>query len=86
MPNFNLDSMSEQVIYMPQETAEMRKQFTYLQSQTMRNKLVFTNILEGTSKEVENIEIKVRDLMETNLNAAKDVVASNQVRKGPSFW
>ena len=52
----------------------LREEVTYLQSQSMRSNLLFSNIPEVRAGEIEDAEVTVRDFMMEKMKVAKDVV------------
>jgi hypothetical protein len=77
--DFNLTKMSEQVLKLERCEEELRSEMVYLQSQSMRNNLVFSNIpeaqgVEGTNVNAEDCEQVVRDFMVSKMKMAQDLV------------
>lgn len=71
---FQLDVTRDEVTELREESDKMKKELLYVQSQSMRNNLIFANIAEGMNETSEQCEIKVRDFMASQLKIAQDTV------------
>lgn len=69
--DFNLVKTVEKVTTLEKKEDEMKNEMLYLQSQSMRNNLIFTSIQESTGSAVENCEKLVRDFMVEKMRLAK---------------
>ena len=77
--DFSLGVMSEKVLNSERERDMIRNEVVYLQSQSMRNNLLFTNISEaqgGVTETQSETESKLRELLETKMKIAHDIVKS----------
>ena len=71
--------MSEKVLNLEKERDMIRNEVVYLQSQSMKNNLSFTNIPEARGGITENqseTESKLREFLETKMKIAHDIVKS----------
>jgi hypothetical protein len=71
--------LSSRVAELEKERSELRDDLTYMQSQSMRNNLVFTNIPEadGTENETADVsEKKLRQHLQSALKIAKETAES----------
>lgn len=72
--DFNLGLTNEKVISLEKENNSLKEDFIYLQSQSMRNNLIFANIEEAPSGVQENTEEKLRSFLEEKMKIAKEQV------------
>ncbi|XP_060568531.1 uncharacterized protein LOC132727137 [Ruditapes philippinarum] len=72
--DFNLGLTNDKLITMQRENNALKDDIVYLQSQSMRNNLVFANIDESPSGVLENTEQKLREFLEQNMKIAKEQV------------
>lgn len=79
--NFNLGLMNDKVVTLEKEREGIRDDLAYLQSQSMRNNLVFGNIFEAPSETPAETEDILRGFMEKELEIAKDIVDSFQFER-----
>ena len=56
------------------ENSELKEKITYLQSQSMRNNLIFGNITESVNERPDQTESKFRAFMKNKLEIANDIV------------
>lgn len=61
--------------------SEMRRELTYLQSQSMRNNIIFWGIEESPSERPQDTETKVRTFMLERLKLAQDLVDSMVIER-----
>ena len=73
----NFDSLRK----LEQENQKLKDNLCYLQSQSMRNNLVFCNIAEDLNERPEGTETKLRQFMLDKLKMAADVVEKLQVER-----
>ncbi|XP_053393662.1 uncharacterized protein LOC128555406 [Mercenaria mercenaria] len=74
--DFSLGVVNSKVIQLEKEKEAMKSEIVYLQSQSMRNNLIFENIPEARPGVTEDAEKTVRDFMEIKMKIAKDIVAN----------
>ena len=73
----NFDSLRK----LEQENQKLKDNLCYLQSQSMRNNLVFCNIAEDSNERPEGTETKLRQFMIDKLKMAADVVEKLQLER-----
>ena len=71
---FSLGIQEEKIDTLQKEVGKMKENMTYLQSQSMRNNLVFCNIQETPSERIAETEKKVREFMVEKLKIAQHLV------------
>ena len=77
--DFSVGVTNDKVLQLEKEKDRLKDEVIYLQSQSMRNNLLFANIPEARSDVPENqpeTERKLRDFLESKMKKAKDVVNS----------
>lgn len=72
--DFSLGLVNDKLVSLEKDNSALKEDLVYLQSQSMRNNLVFANIEEATTGGQENTEQIVRDFLESKMNIAKDLV------------
>ena len=72
--DFNLSLTNDKLVLLEKENNELKGDLVYLQSQTMRNNLVFANIDEAPTEEHENTEQILREFLESKMKVAKEQV------------
>ena len=72
--DFNLGVMSSKVHELERNNKQMKDDLTYMQSQSMRNNLVFGNIDEAQVGVSELTEDVLRDFLTNRMNFASDLV------------
>lgn len=72
--DFNLGLVNDKLVTLEKENVSLKEDLTYLQSQSMRNNLVFANIEEAPSGVQENTEQKLREFLESKMKLAKEQV------------
>ena len=71
---FSLGKAHDAISSMGTESQKLKESVTYLQSQSMRNNLIFCNIPESTSERNSDTEAKVRSFVQEKLCLASDYV------------
>lgn len=74
---FGQDRMQQ----LEQENKVLKESITYLQSQSMRNNLIFGNIEESPNEKPKDTEVKVRDFLTEKLKLTKDTVDSMKIER-----
>ncbi|KAH3694400.1 hypothetical protein DPMN_081840 [Dreissena polymorpha] len=83
--------MRTRAIDLERQRDELHEDFTYLQSHSMRNNLVFTNIADDNSSGNETAEVteqKLWEHMQTALKLSKDITDSirfERVNRSPGY-
>lgn len=72
--DFAVGLVNDKVVTLEKENESLKENLTYLQSQSMRNNLIFTNIPEEEAETNERSENKLREFIKDNLKAAQDIV------------
>ena len=71
---FALGTTHEQITQLNNEKKRMQDSLLYLQSQSMRNNLVFTGLTEDSNENHEVTEVKVRTVMVEKIKIVQDIV------------
>ena len=71
---FSLGLVSEKMSNLEQENKRVKEDLLYLQSQSMRNNLVFGNIEEKENERIEETEAELRNFMVSKFKMAQDCV------------
>ena len=71
---FALDTTHEQITQLNNEKKRMQDSLLNLQSQSMRNNLVFTGLTEDSNENHEVTEVKVRTVMVEKIKIVQDIV------------
>ena len=71
---FSLGMAQDQITHLTTEKAKMQDSVLYMQSQSMRNNLIFVGITEDVHEKPEATEQKLRQFMVEKLNLAQDCV------------
>ena len=66
--------INEKVLSLEKERNVLKDEVVYLQAQSMRNNLVFSNLPESVSENNEETEAKVRDFIIEKMKLAKEIV------------
>ena len=86
---FSLGSAHDQITQLSADKKRMQDSLLYLQSQSMRNNLIFSGITEDGRENPEATEAKVRNFMVDKLKIAQNVVDGFQLERvhsiGSSF-
>jgi len=69
-----LAQASSKISSLEKQRDELKNDLTYLQSQSMRSNLVFTNIPEDPTENPDTTENKLRDFMVDKMKIAQDLV------------
>jgi hypothetical protein len=72
--DFHLGIVSSRVHDLEIRNKQLSDDLVYMQSQSMRNKIVFGNIDEAPSEESKNTESLVRDFLVSKMRIASDLV------------
>jgi hypothetical protein len=72
--DFALAQASSKISSLEKQRDELKNDLTYLQSQSMRSNLVFTNIPEDPTENPDTTENKLRDFMVDKMKIAQDLV------------
>ena len=72
--DFAVGLVNDRIVTLEKEKDMLKDALVYLQSQSMRNNLVFSNIPEDLSETNEITENKVRDFIHNQLKLAKELV------------
>ena len=78
---FALGTAHEQITQLNSDKKRMQDSILYLQSQSMRNNLVFSVITEDNHENPEATEVKVRHFMVDKLKIAQDIVDGFQLER-----
>ena len=78
---FALGTAHEQITQLNSDKKRMQDSILYLQSQSMRNNLVFSGITEDNHENPEATEVKVRHFMVDKLKIAQDIVDGFQLER-----
>ena len=78
---FALGTAHEQITQLNSDKKRMQDSILYLQSQSMRNNLVFSVITEDNHENPEATEVKVRHFMVEKLKIAQDIVDGFQLER-----
>ncbi len=85
---FTSGSAHDKITAMEKENAKLKDSVVYLQSQSMRNNLIFGNIPESQSEKPDQTEVKLRTFMHEKLGLAKELADSMKLdrvhRMGPT--
>ena len=76
---FSLGMAQDQITQMTNEKAKVNDTLLYVQSQSMRNNLVFTGITESANEKPDVTESNLRKFMVEKLQMAQDIVAGFQL-------
>ncbi|MEW8547194.1 MAG: hypothetical protein AB2693_27090 [Candidatus Thiodiazotropha sp.] len=71
---FSLGIAQEQITQLTSDKAKVNDSLLYVQSQSMRNNLIFTGITEDPREKPEDTESKLRQFMVEKLKLAQDIV------------
>ena len=71
---FSVNEIQDRVIELEKERSVLKDDLVYIQSQSMRNNLVFVNIPEAPTETPEDSEKKVRDFIVDKLHLAQSLV------------
>jgi hypothetical protein len=72
--DFSLSLANSKVLELEKEKDSLKDEIVYLQSQSMRNNLVFSNIPEAPLEGPDVAEAKLREFMTDKMKIAKDIV------------
>lgn len=72
--DFGLSMINSKVIQLEKEKESLQENLTYLQSQSMRNNLLFGNIPEVSDDQTEDTEKTLRTFISEKMKLASDVV------------
>ena len=72
--DFALGMLNDKVITLERERDLLKQEVTYLQSQSMRNNLLFSNIPEAEKGVQEDTEKTVKEFLHNKMKVAKDAV------------
>ena len=72
--DFSLALANDKVLSLEKEKATLKENIVYLQSQSMRNNLTFSNIPEPQTESNEEVEERLRLFMVEKMNLAQDLV------------
>ena len=72
--DFNLGLANDKIVTLEKQRDKLKEDVVYLQSQSMRDNLIFSNITEGTGESVETTEVILRNFLHEKMKVAKDVV------------
>ena len=78
---FALGTAHEQITQLNNEKKRMQDSLLYLQSQSMRNNLVFTGLTEDSNENHDVTEDKVRTFMVEKMKIAQDIVDGIQLER-----
>ena len=73
--------MSDKVGFHKRQRDELKVELVYLQSQSMRNNLIFYNIEESVDETYEMSEKKVREFIHQKFRVAEDVIEKMQFER-----
>ena len=71
---FAVGEAHDKIARLEKEKGEMKEELNYLQSQSMRNNLIFSNIKEEINETVERTEAILRQFMVKDMKIAQDLV------------
>ena len=66
--------VNDKVLALEKERDRLSDEVVYLQSQSMRNNLLFSNIPEAQGESNEDAEVKVRKFIVEKMKLARDIV------------
>lgn len=72
--DFACGMLNDKVIELEKEKDALKDEVIYLQSQSMRNNLVFSNIPEAQGESNEQAELKIKEFIFEKMKVAKEVV------------
>ncbi|XP_053402918.1 uncharacterized protein LOC128558106 [Mercenaria mercenaria] len=72
--DFALTQTSIKISTLEKQKEELRNDMSYLQAQSMRNNLVFSNIPEAPTETSETTEVKLRKFLNEKMKIAEDLV------------
>ena len=78
---FSLGLAQDNITQLTKEKAKVNDSLLYVQSQSMRNNLIFTGITEGINEKPEVTESKLRTFMVDKLKLARDIVDGFQLER-----
>ena len=78
---FSVNQMQDRVIELEKERSALKDDLVYIQSQSMRNNLVFVNIPEAPTETPEDSEKKLRDFIVGQLHLAQGLVDKIQFKR-----
>ena len=78
---FSLGLAQEQITQMTNDKAKVNDTQLYVQSQSMRNNLIFTGITEDVNEKPDVTESKLRTFMVEKLKLARDIVDGFQLER-----
>ena len=78
---FSLGMAQDQITQMTNEKAKVNDTLLYVQSQSVRNNLVFTGITESANEKPDVTESNLRKFMVEKLQMAQDIVAGFQLER-----
>ena len=78
---FALGTAHEQITQLNNEKKRMQDSLLYLQSQSMRNNLVFSGLNEDSNENHDVTEVKVRTFMVEQMKIAQDIVDGIQLER-----
>lgn len=78
---FSLGLAKDEITQLRSEKVKMEDTLSYVQSQSMRNNLVFTNIPEGINERHEETEQKLRSFMVDKMKLAQSIVDGFQFER-----
>ena len=73
--DFVVGQMQERIIDLEKEKVALKSDMVYMQSQSMRNNLIFTNINEDRIDGKEDCEEKIREFLISKMKLAETTVA-----------
>ena len=79
--DFSLGEACDKIKLLETTNKQLKDDLTYIQSQSMRNNLVFGNIFEKESERPEQTEIELRKFMMEKLKIAQDLVNKIQFER-----
>ena len=78
---FSLGLAQENITQLTKEKAKVNDLLLYVQSQSMRNNLIFTGITEGINEKPEVTMSKLRTFMVDKLKLVRDIVDGFQLER-----
>ena len=78
---FSIGLAQEQITQMTNDKAKVNDTLLYVQSQSMRNNLIFTGITEDVNEKPDVTESKLRTFMVEKLKLARDIVDGFQLER-----
>ena len=72
--DFNMGLANDKVVDLEKQRDKLKEDVVYLQSQSMRDNLIFSKITEGTMESVETTEIVLRNFLHEQMKVAKETV------------